>query len=123
MVKVNDVERIIESFEQGLKNAYEQDEESFDDKMAYFREFQNQQGFEAMWSMYELSTGCFELPHPYPADAVVMYQKGSVPVLGPTWGDVYRAADSAMRMSGDAHHVFIEGFEARGNQLNMFTGS
>lgn len=126
MIKVHDVQRIVEGFEQGLKGAYEQDESSFDHKMDYFRDFQDRNDFEAIWSMYELDAGCFELPHAYPADSVVVYGRGHVPVLGPTWGDVYRAADSAIRLSGDTHHVFIEGFEPvadQPHQIRLTTGS
>ena len=123
MVKIEEVERIIESFEQGLANAYSQDESSFDDKMDYFRAYQNEHEFGSIWSMYELPVGCFTEPHPYPSDVFVIYGKGHVPVFGPTWGDEYRAADCAIRNSGDFHHCFIEGFEAKGNQLHMITGS
>lgn len=123
MVKVEEVERIIESFEQGLKNAYEQDESSFDDKMDYFRAYQDENDFGSIWSMYELPVHGFLQNHPYPSDSFIVYSKGHVPVLGPTWGDVYRAADCAIRNSGDFHHCFIEGFEVRGNELHMSTGS
>ena len=123
MIKIEEVERIIESFEQGLKDAYEQDEASFDDKMDYFRAYQFEHEFGSIWSMFELPVGCFDEAHPYPADAFVVYGKGHVPVLGPTWGDIYRAADGAIRNSGDFHHCFIEGFEAKGNELHMYTGS
>ena len=122
-VKIEEVERIIESFEQGLADAYRQDEAEFDDKMAYFREFADANDFEAIWSLYELPVGCFEQPHPYPSDAFVVYGKGHVPVLGSAWGDVYRAADCAIRNSGDFHHCYIEGFEVKGNELHMYTGS
>lgn len=123
MIKVKEVERIIESFEQGLADAYIQDEASFDGKMDYFQAYRNENEFGSIWSMYELGVGCFDEPHPYLSDAFVVHSKGHVPVLGPTWGDVYRAADCAIRNSGDFHHCFIEGFEAKGNQLHMFTGS
>jgi hypothetical protein len=123
MIKIEEVERIIESFESGLADAYGQDEASFDLKMDYFRDYQDQHEFRSIWSLFELDVGCFALPHPYLSDSFVVYGKGHVPVLGPTWGDVYRAADSAIRNSGDTHHCFIEGFEVKGNQLHMYTGS
>jgi hypothetical protein len=123
MVKVEEVERIIESFEQGLKNAYEQDNASFDDKMDYFRAYQDENDFAAIWSMFELPVHCFLQEHPFSSDAFVVYGKGHVPVMGPTWGDVYRAADCAIRNSGDFHHIFIEGFNVKGNELHMYTGS
>ena len=122
-VTAEEIEQVIAKFEAGLKDAYEQDEAAFDDKMGYFRQFQDANDFEAIWSLYELPVGCFEQPHPYPSDAFVVYGKGHVPVLGPTWGDVYRAADCAIRNSGDFHHIFIEGFEVKGNELHMYTGS
>lgn len=124
MIKVEEVERIITQFEYGLKDAYEQDESVFDDKMDYFRAFQNENELAAIWSMYELPVHCFLQAHPFSSDAFVVYGKGHVPVLGPTWGDVYRAADCAIRNSGDFHHCFIEGFDVKnGNELHMYTGS
>jgi len=131
MVKVEEVERIIESFEQGLADAYRQDEDSFGEKMDYFREFQADNDLQAIWSLYELPVHCFLQPHPYPSDAFVVYRDHwgdgakdkHYPVLGTTWGDVYRAADLAIRESGDGHHIFIEGFNVKGNELHMYTGS
>ena len=123
MIKVEEVERIISQFESGLEDAYAQDNESFDDKMGYYRSFADQNDLNSIWSVYELPVHGFLKPHPYPSDAFVVYGKGHVPVLGPTWGDVYRAADCAIRNSGDLHHCFIEGFEVKGNELHMYTGS
>ena len=123
MVKVEEVERIIASFEQGLADAYTQDEIAFDDKMDYFQAYGDEHDINSIWSMFELPVGCFDLPHPYLSDSFIVYGRGHVPVLGPTWGDVYRAADCAIRNSGDDHHIFIEGFRVEGNQLHMSTGS
>ena len=123
MIKVEEVERIISQFERGLEDAYAQDSESFDDKMDYYKAFADQNDLDSIWSVYELPVHGFLKPHPYPSDAFVVYGKGHVPVLGPTWGDVYRAADCAIRNSGDLHHCFIEGFEVKGNELHMYTGS
>jgi hypothetical protein len=123
MVKVEEVERIIASFEQGLADAYTQDEIAFDDKMDYFQAYGDEHDINSIWSMFELPVGCFDLPHPYLSDSFIVYSRGHVPVLGPTWGDVYRAADCAIRNSGDDHHIFIEGFRVEGNQLHMSTGS
>lgn len=123
MIKVEEVERIISQFESGLEDAYAQDSESFDDKMDYYKAFADQNDLNSIWSVYELPVHGFLQPHPYPSDAFVVYGKGHVPVLGPTWGDLYRAADCAIRNSGDFHHCFIEGFEVKGNELHMSTGS
>ena len=49
MIKIEEVERIIESFESGLADAYGQDEASFDLKMDYFRAYQDQHEFRSIW--------------------------------------------------------------------------
>lgn len=32
-------------------------------------------------------------------------------ILNPTWLDVWKAADKAVRESGDLHHIYLEGVE------------
>lgn len=130
MIKIDDVQRIVEGFERGLADAYAQDEASFDEKMDYFSEFKRENGLSSIWSMFELPVHCFLHDHPYPSDAFVVYRdhwgenkSTHYPVLGSTWGDVYRAADLAIRGSGDGHHIFIEGFRVQGNELILQTGS
>ncbi len=114
----------LETIREALKGAYAQDEAVFDRKMDYFRRFQSEHKLEAIWSMYELEEHGFLKDHPYTSDAFVVYQGGHVPVFGNTWGDIYRAADWAIRNSGDDHHIFIEAFELKnGNELHLVTGS
>lgn len=130
MIKIEDVQQIIEGFEQGLADAYSQDNDAFESKMEYFSEFQQANGLASVWSIYDLDLGCFEEAHPYASDAFVVYRDhwGDVkdthyPVTGTTWGDVYRAADLAVRASGDSHHIFIESFAVQGLELRLSTGS
>lgn len=47
----------------------------------------------------------------------------SLEVVDPTWRDLFRIADKLIEMSGDSHHVFIEGFERYGNDIILYTGS
>ena len=52
----------------------------------------------------------------------------SVTIEGPTWLDAWKAADQAIRESGDCHHVFIERLDvardADGNRVVVLqTGS
>jgi hypothetical protein len=122
---------VIKGFEAGLADAYAQDNNVFDLKMDYYSEFKADNKLASIWSMFELPVHGFLQPHPYPSDAFIVYTQHwgegnkdkHYPVLGSTWGDVYRAADLAVRESGDSHHVFIEGFEVKGNELHMSTGS
>lgn len=115
--------RVIRGFESGLRNAYEQDNAQFDSKMDYYSEFQHENGLRSVWSIYELPVHGFLMDHPYPSDSFVVYQGHHVPVYGSTWGDVYRAADRCIQLSGDQHHIFIEDFELVGNELRLTTGS
>ena len=125
-----ELQKLVEQFEEGLKDAYEQDNAIFSSKMDYFHSFKEMNGLESIWSVYELDVHGFLQAHPFPSDAFVVYRNHwgkntdkHYPVSGTTWGDVYRAADLAIRESGDAHHIFIEGFEVKGNELHMYTGS
>ena len=127
MIKVEEVERIIEGLEMGLKNAYEQDEDAFDRKMDYYRKYQENCGFGSIWSIYEVSddSGFFDL-HPWQGASILVYHNITVKIMGPTWGDLYRAADQAIEESGDDHHIFIEGFckyATDNSMLEMTTGS
>ena len=115
---------VIHTMEQALKDAYAQDNAQFDAKMDYYGEFQRQNGLSTIWSVYDLPPHGFLSDHPFPSDAFVVYQGHHVPVYGETWGDVYRAADRCIELSGDDHHIFIEHFELRnGNELHLSTGS
>lgn len=123
MIKIEEVEGIIQQFEQGLANAYAQDDDIFDRKCNYYRQFACDNQLDSVWSLFELPMHGFLNTHPYPSDSFVVYCGRHYPVQGPLWGDVYRAADLAIQQSGDQHHVFIEGFDAKGNELHMYTGS
>ena len=123
MIKTQEFDRIIEGFQMGLRDAYDQDNSSFDLKMDYYREFQQDNGLEAIWSIYELPVHGFLKDHPFPSDAFVVYKDQHCAVYGQTWADVYRAADQCIRNSGDLHHIFIENFELWGKELRLTTGS
>ena len=126
MIKTQEFDRIIEGLEMGLKDAYEQDNDQFDSKMAYYREFQRDNGLETVWSIYELPEGGFFDLHPWQGASVLVYGRTTVKIQGPTWADLYRAADLAIEESGDDHHCFIEGFAPYGtdnSMLELTTGS
>jgi len=127
MVKVEEVQRIVEQFESGLRDAYAQDNSAFDSKMDYYRQFQHNNGLRAIWSIYELPLHGFLQDHPYRGALTLSYQGHAVPILGQTWADLYRAADDVIRRSGDGHHIFIEGFyrwaKSDDSILGLTTGS
>jgi hypothetical protein len=114
MIKIDEVQRIVEGFEQGLAHAYEQDRQAFQDKSEHYDVIKQQEGFRAIWSIYSVE----ELgePHPYLDAERVIYRDhwGDLPTVeaipGGTWIDLYHAADRCIRASGDEHHVYIEQF-------------
>lgn len=85
------------------------------------------------WSMNEDPAA----PHPY-SDATVMshgsyhvWRDGHVyqgepittAILGPSYLDLWRAADTLICESGDDNHIFIEAFTLDGDVLHVYCGS
>lgn len=121
---------IVQSFEAGLKNAYQQDTEAFDRKYENYRLFAAQFDLGSVWSIYEVDDLYQE--HPYQDYHTVIYDShwGPEPVevelQGRTWGTMYMLANNLITKSGDLHHMFIEGFEpikGRPGVLRLTTGS
>ena len=126
MIKVNEFDRIIEGFQMGLADAYEQDSSSFDRKMDYYSQFREENGLNAIWSIYELEEHGFLFNHPWEGAKVLVYKRETAPIQGPTWADLYRAADLVIERSGDDHHIFIESFckyATDNSMLELTTGS
>jgi hypothetical protein len=126
VIKVERFEEIIESFERGLKDAYDQDSGAFDRKHDYYNRFREDNGLTTIWSVYELEEHGFMLDHPWKGAKVLAYWSATALIQGPTWGDLYRAANEVIQRSGDSHHIFIEGFAPYGtdnSMLKLTTGS
>lgn len=131
-VHPNLVERLkkaLEQIEVGLKAAYDEEEAVTEQRSAHYEEISKEIGAASIWSLSEISDlntpHGFELPSPY---LIYSSHWGKKPVtqaiLGPTWKDLYRAADASIRMSGDNHHVFIEAFTMTADGgLELSTGS
>ena len=110
-----EMREVLNGIRQSLAPAYQQDTEQFDRQFDLYRHVQDTHGFTSIWSMYDVQE--FSAPHPYPSDVFIKYrdhwgdnEDRHYPVNGPTWLDVWRAADLAIQESGDNHHAFIEGF-------------
>lgn len=119
---------IVQGFEAGLKNAYAQDEAEFDLRMDHYTDFKKANQLQTIWSMFEVKD--LNDPHDYGQIRSIVYRQHwgpeavEVAVEGGTWGDLYRAADQAIRSSGDDHHIFIEGFSlVKSDQIQLTTGS
>ena len=126
MIKTQEFDRIIEGFQMGLADAYEQDGSAFDRKTDYYNQFREDNGLKAIWSIFELEEHGFLFNHPWEGAKVLVYKGKTAPIEGPTWADLYRAADLVIKRSGDDHHIFIEGFgkyATDNSMLELTTGS
>ena len=121
--RADNVDETVETIRGALANAYVQENSVFDAKMDYYREFQRDNDLAAIWSIYELPVHGFLSDHPYKGAVTMTYQGCHAVIKGPTWADLYRAADSVIDQSGDDHHIFIEGFLFAGDELRLTTGS
>lgn len=122
--------KAIELLNTGLKSAYDQDEAAFQSSESHFEEVERELGgMKSIWSMHEIKD--LRAPHPYPEHTIVSYQgwgEGEVKVSidGPLWSDLWKAADQAIKLSGDGHHIYIEDFtqsKTRDFELCLSTGS
>ena len=126
-IKIDDVQRIIQNFESGLQDAYEQDTAAFKRKMDHYDDVNTVENFRSIWSIFEIED--LYTQHPFTGAVRVLYgdhwgnQTVTAPVEGDMWLDLYRAADSCIRASGDNHHTFIERFTFAGTDLILQTGS
>lgn len=84
-------------------------------------------GFLSIWSILEHDPS---EPHPYQDATTVRYDlhwggAGTcyATILGPSYLDLWVAADKVIRESGDEHHVFVEAFTPDGDELILSVGS
>lgn len=82
------------------------------------------------WSFVDVPAEALNEEHPYKAGAVVFEANWAhqedlqVPIAGPTWMDLWRAADFAIRSANEGHYPFIERFEPLGDgRLRVHCGS
>jgi hypothetical protein len=110
------------------------DMKAFGEKMDYFGEIRDENGFRSIWSIYEVKD--INDRHPYGDITQMEYGYAEpdeivVPVRGPTWLDLYRAAEKAILRTYreeyfDACAVLIEGFTVnlrKSKRLTLETGT
>ena len=113
--------KLVKQFEKSLRNAYDQDHNEDDRSRQYWEGVADQNNFAAVWSV--------DSPRDCNANIGVdidelHYDGLSVKLSGPTWLDFYRAANDLIVMSGDRHHIFIEGwYRTRNRTWELSTGS
>ena len=102
-------------------------------KIDWFIELREEHDFVSVWSIFGVND--FSVV-PFPGITTLRYEEHWGPkdrplvhhfedqVGPPTWMDLWKAAESLIRLSGDTHHVFIEAFSPRGTgTFYLQTGS
>jgi hypothetical protein len=104
--------KAIALMDEGLSDAYKQDDLAEGRKSNHYDEVANEHGFKTIWSMNEVE----DLRNPFAGSATHVVYAGyqnppiAFPINGNTWVDLWRAAEMAIKASGDNHHIFIEDF-------------
>jgi hypothetical protein len=127
---MNTLTKSLDNLTAGLANCDTQFESNWDSKNKHFQEVGDQNDFKSIWSDYDVVD--LMAKHPYDAPTHVLYDSHwgkdeiRVPILGNTWLALWNAADTAIQLSGDNHHIFVESFEPNEDntsELILHTGS
>jgi hypothetical protein len=127
--KVDEIGRILNGFEEVVKRINKERDMDFNRKFNYYESIADSIGLKSTWSIYEVED--MSSTHPFTSAKAIIYKKGhhwgdkdvEILIEGDTWQSLFVAADSAIRMSEDNHHTFIERFEPDGDKLILLTGS
>ena len=106
-------------------------------KHAYFKQYKDYHNYTAIWSVgYKLKypeilllfeTDVHFRVHgeilKYPKHRTFHTDDIYVRINGPTWGDLYKAANEAIVKSGNFHHIYIERFRYHDGNVLLQTGS
>lgn len=83
---------------------------SYDEAMRYIHRFAKQHQLTTTWELIDnWNSVDFTEEHPDHIEGMsIVYLDVEVEIRGPTWGDLYIAADQAINESGDKDHTYIE---------------
>lgn len=114
-----------------MSDAYAEDHRVFEERIRHFDETATLNDIKhSSWSIHEVDD--MTAPHQFSGADRVLYKDhwGNSPVSasihGNTWAALWRAADECIGISGDNHHIFIEGFKVHQDDsrtLLLHTGS
>lgn len=104
------------------------EQEQFDVKYDFYKSIAEENELKhSVWSIYEISD--FTLV-PFPQATKLRYNEVGMGVpaevdlkLNSTWLDLWKAAEKAIELSKDFHHIYIEYFTEDGTTLFLTTGS
>ncbi len=126
-------ERLQKAFDlltEGLTSAYEAEDVAFSRISSHHTDIGEKNGFSSIWSIDHVQD--LTANHPFSERTILSYKdhwgkkEVRVAIEGPTWVDLWRAADIAIKQSGDNHHIFIEHFVTHrfeASTIELGTGS
>ena len=101
---------------------------SFEAKHNYFANLRDEHKFVSIWSIYDVQN-INDRPNFESCRSVCYTDHWGKPVEIElpnneyTWLDLWNVADECIKLSGDVHHIFIEGFKQKEGKLELLTGS
>lgn len=125
------INRVIQQLEIALRDAYDQETREDEKQNQHYQEVENELGnLKSIWSLYEVRD--LRTDHYYRGARELLYKDhwGTNPIRvniqGTLWKDLWLAADQAIQLSGDTHHIFVESFHKSKDEpgvLILSTGS
>lgn len=99
-------------------------DEQLEQRIDELEKLRRKNRFYSVWSIMEADLAT---KHGFKEQTLIYNQNAGKPVTvtidGDRWMDLWKAADTCIRKSGDKHHVFIEEFQRSGGKLFLITGS
>lgn len=106
-----------------LAEAYALDFQISTSKMQYYGEVRSLQKFISEWSNNVVEVNGFDQPFAAGIVQVKYASEDAIILEDPSWLDMWKAADTLIRQSGDMHHIFVENFVLDGDTYQLKTGS
>lgn len=125
---VKDFQEIQETFKSVFAEKWKQKELDWDKNYKELEKIAKQQKFKSIWSISEIKAK--DLNSYFSKNKVksLMYLDQKIEINAKvSWLEMWGYADQIICMSGDQHHIFIEGFEKMhsksSNEYHLITGS
>lgn len=107
----DEIRELVKSMRDALADAYHQDDVEFNRLHTMYDEIALVSGFRhSNWSICEVKNFA-EVPWPDAVRLVYRMHWGDpveIELAAPDWHALWAAADEAIRLSGDRHHIYIE---------------
>lgn len=116
------LQRAIDEINASMKRMYDEEHRITDEAFSRQNEIAEANDFKTIWSVDNRLN--FDEPHSWPTAQSLRSGDRAVSIGGPTWLDLWKAADSLVRLNGYQNHIFVEGFNQESDwSLQLSLGS